>query len=139
MLEAFAIVSLGVDGGVQGEAVQFRAQGQRTERRSSRTARPKSSDSRAGIRALGHAALDRGCLEQGQQALLFGILAERHLALGREQAMAPQEAQDARPDRFHQGFDVCVLEFCCLVKDRTRERIASRVHTVQDEGVKVST
>ena len=91
MLEAFAIVSLDVDGGVQGEAIQFRAQGQRTERRSIRTVRPKSSDSRAGIRALGYATLDRGRLEEGQQALFFGILTERHLPLGREQAMASQE------------------------------------------------
>ncbi len=64
MLEALAVVSGNVDGGVQGEAVHFRAQWQRRESRSARTARTEPSEPRARIRALGHPALDRGCLEE---------------------------------------------------------------------------
>jgi len=66
MLEAVAVVSGNVDGGVQGEAVHLRAQWQGRESRSARVARTEASEPHARIRALGHTALDRGRLEEGE-------------------------------------------------------------------------
>ncbi len=92
MLETLGVRCRDVDRGVQREPVHVRTQGRGSEACSRSSLNTDPPKLRTRIRALGDSTLDRGGLEEGQQALLFVSIADRRSALVGQQPTTAHKA-----------------------------------------------
>jgi hypothetical protein len=131
-LEAFPVVGLDLDLGMQGEALDVAAQLPGQEERAGVATAAEALDAGCGLLSDGHPALHRGGVQLGEQRLVG--LKLFFVVLGpRKPAAAHEVAQDAAVESGRELDHVLVGERLGRAEDRPAERARARVDSVEHQ------